>query len=138
MIAAFLSSFQTTHAGSHEPAPVLTLAKGGISEDGHVKLVWVHRKEGTEVEVQQAENENFEAAKTIYRGQDKATFISGLENGTYYYRIRHVKGAWSDTVMLTVKHHSLSLAFILFLLGAVVFALTVFIVIKGALHASAK
>jgi hypothetical protein len=138
MIAVFLFCCQTTMAGWGDPAPVLKLGSGSLSEDGHVKIVWEMSRAAVEVEVevQQSKNENFEAAKTVYRGLDKATFVSGLENGTYHYRIRHVDGAWSDPVMLTVRHHSLRLAFILFSLGAVVFAFTVFIVVRGARQAS--
>ena len=73
----------------------------------------------------------------IYRGPDLATFLSGLPDGTFHYRIRAIgpeetaPGRWSSPVTLEVKHHSLRLAFLLFGLGAVVFLLTVGIVIQG-------
>lgn len=135
LAAIFLFSFQATGAGSDEPAPVLRLATGSVSANGHVKIEWDH-SEGGLIEVQQSESETFETARIIYRGADKATFVSGLENGTYYYRVREHDGAWSAPATLTVRHHSLRLAIILFMLGAIVFALTVFIVVKGALKAS--
>lgn len=134
IVTVFLFFSLTTHAGFGQAVPVLKLVNGTVTRDGHMKIEWKLREKGVKVELQQAENENFAAAKTIYRGPDQATFISGLENGTYYYRIRRAGGAWSDPVALTVQHHSLQLAFVLFSLGAIVFALTVFIVVKGALQ----
>lgn len=134
IVVAFLALCHPAEAGSDLRAPVLRLAGGSMSEDGHVKVEWDLQRAGANVEVQQALDKSFKGAKVVYRGPDKATFISGLQDGTYYYRIRRVDGVWSDPVMLTVKHHSLRLAFTLFSLGAVVFALTVLVVIKGALH----
>jgi hypothetical protein len=135
-IAVVLLTFHLTQARSPEPAPVLKLVDGSVSADGHVKIEWKRLKQGSRVELQQSESENFNGAKTIYSGPDNATFVSGLDNGTYYYRIREAGGEWSAPAMLTVKHHSLRLALVLFSLGALVFGLTVFIVVKGALHAS--
>ncbi len=135
LIAALLFICQPRYAVA-QPVPTLELSSGTVSEDGHIRIAWSTEEKGVSVELQQAENENFTDAATVYRGADNATFISGLENGTYYYRIRRVDGAWSAPVALLVNHHSLQLAFILFSLGAVVFGLTVFIVMKGAFSTS--
>lgn len=135
-VAALLfCSFQVRAASGNVP-PVLKMTNQKLSKAGHAKLRWEVSRQGEAVEVQQASDEHFLTARTIYRGHDQATFISGLDDGTYYYRVRHVGGAWSNSVLLTVKHHSLRIALVFFTLGAVVFALTVFIVVKGALHAS--
>lgn len=106
----------------------------GISRDGHIRLAWEgERAPGeAEYEVQQADNEHFNNARAIYQGPDLATFVSGLENGTYYYRIRSGEGEWSDTLLVEVRHPSLRLTFLLLGIGAVVFLLTAGIVIKGA------
>ncbi len=127
--AAFLFTFQIVHAG---PAPVLQLSGKGVSENGHVRIEWTLDNDVL-VEVQQSQDEDFSTARLIYRGLDDATVVSGLENGTYYYRIRFVDGDWSDPVALKVKHHSHSLAIALFSLGAIVFLSTTYIVVKGAL-----
>ena len=83
-------------------------------------------------ELQQSTNKGFSDAKLIYFGPDKASFISGLENGVYYYRVRAQNGDWSETLQVTVEHQSMKLAYTLFALGFVVFALTTFVVIQGA------
>lgn len=133
-VAALLPSFcQAAAAIAGDRPPVLKLPTGA-SQDGHVKITWDLGGEDTAVELQQAESKRFEGARLVYRGTDRATFISGLENGTYYYRIRRIGGTWSSAATLKVKHHSLQLAFTLFSLGAVVFALTVFVVVKGTLN----
>lgn len=120
-----------------EVPPAFTLADEITSEDGHVKLTWDMAVANASVEVQQAQDKDFSNAKIIYSGPDNATFISGLEDGTYYFRLRKPESKWSDSIKVSVQHHSLTLAFTLFGLGAVVFLLTVFVVIKGAVQASA-
>ncbi len=136
IIATCLSAAQVAQAGFNEVVPVPRLVGGTVSEDGHIRITWNLPKAGAEVELQQAQSNNFKHAKTVYHGPDGATFISGLENGTYYYRLRVDNGTWSEPVALTVQHHSLRLALILCSLGAVVFALTVFVVVKGTLKTS--
>jgi hypothetical protein len=67
----------------------------------------------------------------MYHGPDRASFISGLNNGTYYYRVKSEDSDWSKTLVVEVKHHSLRLAMILFAVGGVVFLLTVAVVVEG-------
>lgn len=132
----FFLPFKTTANTEDEKSPVLSLAKENLSEDGHIKIEWDMSVAHAEVELQQATREDFSDATIVYNGPDNATFISGLEDGTYYYRIRKVDGSWSDFVRVNVKHHSLSLALSLFVAGSIVFLLTVWVVVKGALTAT--
>lgn len=112
----------------------LSSNKGGVSQDGHIRLQWEHSgfSGGGIFEVQQAGSDSFRNAALIYSGADLATFVSGLENGTYYFRARAQGGNWSNVVELKVKHHSLGLTFILLGLGGMVFLLTAGIVLHGA------
>ena len=89
-----------------------------------------------EFDLQRATKKDFSGARTFYRGPDRATYISGLSDGTYYYRIREIRpdglsSMWSPPVEVIVEHHSLNLAFTLFGIGAVVFVMTVFVVVRG-------
>jgi len=102
------------------------------SEDGYIKLSWNDEQEDGMYEIQQASDPDFQSPETIYQGPDLATFISGLRNGTYYYRVREGEGQWSKQIVLEVKHHSLQLAFFLFGMGATVFLLTAWVIIRGA------
>lgn len=102
-------------------------------QDGHIRLEWNGEEDAT-FELQRAPTEDFTHPQTLYRGPDKASFISGLENGTYYFRIRELNADWSDTLTLIVAHQSLKLAFTLFGIGGVVFILTVVVVVHGAMQ----
>ncbi|GAA0549763.1 fibronectin type III domain-containing protein [Chitinophaga japonensis] len=114
--------------------PELRPATGPVSRDGHVKLIWQYNggHPGNVYELQQAKNATFNDAHTIYRGPDLASFVSGLESDTYYYRVRLNGHSWSETVRIEVLHHSMRLTLILMVVGAVVFLLTAWIIIKGA------
>ncbi|HEX7014312.1 MAG TPA: hypothetical protein VF191_02310 [Cyclobacteriaceae bacterium] len=106
------------------------------THDGHVRLQWRAVMPNAMYEVQQSATPDFERAMTIYQGPDLATFVSGLPNGIYYYRLRSNGGGWSGTVTVTVEHYSLQLAFTLAGLGAIVFLLTVALVVKGTAKAT--
>lgn len=109
---------------------------------GYVKLIWEAPEgislEGKDFQLQESGDAAFSNPTTLYTGADLASFISGLANGTYYYRLRFVAdpagtplSGWSDTLTLTVQHHSLRLAEFLFAVGALVFLTTVFVLFKG-------
>ena len=55
-----------------------------------------------------------------------------LSDDIYYFRIRNNNSAWSNTIEVEVKHHSLSRAFGFFSLGAVMLIVTLIVLIKGA------
>ena len=98
---------------------------------GHIRLEWSADHETT-FELQRAQTAAFTDSLTIYTGPDRASFISGLENGTYYFRVRETGKEWSDIMTVLVEHQSLRLAFTLFTIGGIVFLLTVFVVVNGA------
>lgn len=100
------------------------------SNSGYIQLDWT-AVEGGQYILQRSMQPDFANSQTIYEGPDHASFVSGLDNGTYYYRVGDGAGQWSDTLTLTVEHQSMPLALTLFGLGFLVFALTVFVVIKG-------
>lgn len=121
-------------------APEFENPTESFTESGYIKLSWTWDADAAagdtyRFELQQDEQSSFAAPREIYQGQDYATFLSGLKNGTYYYRIRAITGAsageWSAPVLVEVKHHSLSLAFSLFGIGALIFLLTVGIIVQG-------
>lgn len=105
--------------------------EGRTTHDGHVRLQWRAVAPDAVYEVQQSVTPDFQHPATIYHGPDLGTFISGLPDGIYYYRFRSNSGDWSNTITLTVEHYSLQLAFTLAGLGAIVFLLTVALVVKG-------
>jgi hypothetical protein len=101
---------------------------------GFYRLSWETGKPGR-VELQQADSPAFTHATLRYRGPDRASVISGMPDGKWYYRVRTLDdqdtGPWGKTVELTVAHHPLSRAFMFFALGVAVFLATVALVLRG-------
>lgn len=101
------------------------------NDNGYFQLEW-SADSISSVILQQSTTPEFEKTKDIYEGIDRATFISGLANGDYYYRVKEINAdQWSPTFHVTVAHQSLTLAYSLFTVGAIVFLLTVGLVFKG-------
>lgn len=134
---------------SAAPTPHFENPSGQVTKSGYFTLQWTlgtaaqQPTDKVTYEVQQATDTTFEQAKTLYTGPDMATFCSGYKNGNYYFRVRafalhdNTPGQWSAPLQVQVKHHSLNLAFALFGLGALVFLITVGIVLHGNRHVSA-
>ena len=103
-------------------------------------LQWQAHEEGSAAEfmLQESAMADFSQARTRYQGPHHSSVLSGLPNGSYYFRVRarqgegHPWGTWSAPEVFTVKHHPLSLAFILFGLGAAVFGLTLTFLVAAA------
>jgi len=77
----------------------------------------------------------FDDAVTLYQGQDQATFVSGLANGSYYYRVSvmidHQLGPWSHPLLLEVEHYSMTFAISLFVLGFLTFVAILSVIVIG-------
>lgn len=122
------------------PVPEFESSEEMSSSAGHVRLVWgvpddVENLEAIEFELQQTRDVTFEERRTIYSGPDQASFISGLPDGKYYFRVRtKLNGevsSWSAHATVDVQHHSLNLAYTLLGLGAIVVIATISVVILG-------
>lgn len=120
------------------PAPKFTNSSKEFADAGHIKLLWQSELDlgNTTFLLQQSEDSAFHISKVLYEGPDLATFVSGLSDGNYYFRIKAItenqQSNWSEPMMVRVQHHTLNMAFTLFGIGAVVFLLTCFVVIKGS------
>lgn len=129
----------TRPAAAEPPEPKVEM--DGDPRAGHVTLTWGPREgadEGVEVyQLEEATREDFADAKTQYRGRHTSSVISGLPNGTFYYRVRYRRKAdgtwsdWSDTRAFTVEHYSRGTAGAFFALGAVVFAVTAGFILRA-------
>ena len=139
--------FYSTQAWSNNelPVPKFEMDQQNITHSGHVKIVWkwMHDQEVSFI-LQQADTANFSNAEIIYKGPDRASFVSGLPNGNYYFRLRAINSAdemassWSKPVVVKVRHHSLFLALTLAGVGAFVFVITTAVVIKGSYQKETK
>jgi hypothetical protein len=127
-------------AGLSVPAPRATAVELESSTElataGFYRLNWeTETQSETEFELQEASTPGFADARTLYRGPDLATVLSGRADGPYYYRVRTTGaagvGQWSEPVHVTVEHHSLARAFGFFAAGAVVFLATLGLIVFG-------
>ena len=120
-------------AHARDTAPALA-SDTEIATAGFYRLSWKTDKPGR-VELQQADNPAFTHATLRYSGPDRASVISGMPNGKWYYRVRTLDdldpGPWSKPVEVTVAHHPLSRAFMFFALGVAVFLATVVLILRG-------
>ena len=120
--------------------PLAFAVKFSVSESmdsrtGYIQISWEANQQ-TEFELQQSLNSEFIGAKTIYRGSDKAVFLSGFKDDTYYFRVRsftnnEIAEPWSKTKTLNVIHHSLTTAFTLFFLGLFSFLAILIVIFLG-------
>ena len=112
------------------------------SPHGYAQLSWTGLDEnlsyqGFIFELEKSNDKDFNNSSRLYLGPDYSTFISGLNNGQYYFRIRIVNessktnGPWANPLVLTVEHQSLNFALMLFILGFVVFSATALVIIFG-------
>ncbi len=127
------------------PVPKFEMERQNITHSGHVKIVWkwTHDQDVSFL-LQQADTANFSNAETIYKGPDRASFVSGLPNGNYYFRLRAIRpnddlaSSWSKPVVVKVRHHSLFLALTLAGIGAFVFIITSAVVVTGSYQKEIK
>lgn len=132
LILLVLASVIFFSAGQGRAEPVtFTHDKNLKSDDGYILLSWNNTSQ-ISVELQQASQPTFEHANTLYRGRNSSVMLSGLPDGTYYYRIRTSASEWSDQVTLRVSHYPVTQALLLFVLGALIFLSIAWVVIRGA------
>lgn len=89
-----------------------------------------------EFEVQESNSEDFSEATIRYAGKDSATYVSGLSEGDYYFRVMATHSeslvkSLSDPVQFKVKFVSMELVWKLVVLGITVFFATLWVVVRG-------
>jgi len=119
-LGAVLALAAAPDAGANELSASTT-----FSTDGVYQISWA--VDGP-AELVESRGPGFEDTRTVYRGTDNATVLTGRSDGTYRYHLRGVEGA----VDVEVRHHPLSRALVFFTLGAAVFLATVALVVREA------
>ncbi len=97
------------------------------SGDGTVQLSWKEELDRV-YEVRRSTDPGFADSLPVYEGPDTATIVTGLREGTYYFRIRARHrgeddyGDWSDpALVVTVRYIDRRLVTILMSAGLVTF-----------------
>jgi len=90
-------------------------------------LMWESSVEGGVHQLEYATTADFAEVELWYEGPAQRSFVSGLGNGEHYYRVRTrvgedgAWGPWSEPMHIVVELQSLSTAWLLFGVGAVMF-----------------
>ena len=101
------------------------------SEDGTVTLSW--EKPGSlEIELQQSDSSDFRKTTTRYKGADPASVITGLPEGTHYFRIADASTSeWSPPLAVKVEFFPRWKLWIILSIGAAVVLATMGTIIFG-------
>ena len=123
-------------ASATDENPLEISVSPSASSDGTARLSWSSSSQAS-VNIQKSLDSSFSKSTLLYRGKDNASVITGLMDGEYYFRARSEYpdgrvSAWSETVSLSVKHHSLAKATLFFAIGGVVFLATMLLIAFGA------
>jgi hypothetical protein len=104
--------------------------EGSTSDTGYLDLSWKNPERLT-LSLERSASQDFATFTGLYYGRGSQLFVSGLQNGTYFFRLRNQESKTLDTLRITVKHHSLSYALLLFLLGGVSFLMVCLVIMRG-------
>ena len=136
-----LLSLTPVYLSAETNIPVLTTDTQLVTA-GYYQLSWQPGLVGasnkvTGFELQRSATKSFRLIKTIYRGPDRASVISGRPDGVYYYRVRAIYSdqtisGWSKPVQVRVQHHSLQKAWLFFTAGALVFVITLLFIVVSS------
>lgn len=134
-VLLFLSTLAAPAIADVPPAPQWDHDETLHSAEGYVQLRWTVEVEDPDAhwiyQLQEGQLPVFADTDTRYDGAQTSSFVSGLEDGTTYFRVRarpadepEAWSAWSTTVEVDVKHHDRSFALLLMGIGGFVFLAT--------------
>lgn len=128
-------------ANGGQSSPLLELSVDNpVATAGFYRLGWAWQtgtaEQTPDFQLQEANDRVFVHPVPLYRGPDLATVISGRSDGVRYYRIRALSGdgtpsEWSNVVKVETQHHPLSRALGFFAVGAIIFTITLLLILKG-------
>lgn len=103
-----------------------------VATAGYYQLRWAQTAPG--MRLVEAADAGFSDKDVIYAGADTARLVSGKPDGSYYYRLEADDGITplSNTLLVTVQHHSLRRAWAFFAIGAAAFAATLGLIVYGS------
>lgn len=108
------------------------------SDEGHVQLVWETLGEAPAniaFELESAATASFDEPRRRYRGPDRASFVSGLDAGTTYFRVRarsgDAPGPWAEPLAVTVRYAPWWQVRLLMAIGLLVFVATAATIVAG-------
>jgi hypothetical protein len=105
--------------------------ESSVSDNGTIVLSW-EKPDTTEVEIQQSSDQSFGEAITRYKGMDSGSVITGLPEGTHYFRIsEQPDGEWSKPLEVKVVFFPRSQLFLILGIGGFVVLATIGTIVIG-------
>jgi len=112
----------------HAAAPRFVQPGAITSDTGYAMIGW---SADAPVTLTMLRNDDPATARTLYSGSNSASFVSGLEDGTYTLILRDKAGLRSAPLELTVIHQPLARALLLVTMGALIFLAIVATILRG-------
>lgn len=97
------------------------------STAGYITLGWLSVS-GNNFELKEKLNDQW---RSVYKGDDRASTLSGLSNGSYIYELTADGKVSKGTIKITIQHHPLTRAWIFFATGAAMFLVLILILSLG-------
>ncbi len=102
-----------------------------VSDNGTVTLSW-KKPEALEIELQQSDSEDFTESTIRYKGTDAASVLTGLPEGTHYFRIADAgTSEWSAPLAMKVEFFPRWKLWLILSIGACVVLATMGIIVVG-------
>lgn len=100
-----------------------------LAREGYFVLDWSLGDQEDYV-IQQAHSSAFVQPDTYEVPASGSMTLSGFADGDYYFRAGR-EGNWTDTVQVTVEHHSLARALGFFISGLILFSILTVVILRG-------
>lgn len=107
-----------------------------LSTEGYLVLSWDAAPAPASLILEQSQRADFSNSARRELGEARATTLTGLADGDYYFRLVGASGPLSEPVHVQVAHHSLTRAASFFFLGACLFGLLIVVIVSGNREAS--
>jgi hypothetical protein len=102
-----------------------------LSNEGYFVLNWDVQAEDSSLTLQQANSTQFDSIIAREVAGSGAATITGLDDGRYHFRLLDGNQIVSNTVAVTVQHHSMNRAGGFFLLGLTLFSILIVTIVHG-------
>lgn len=110
--------------------------EAAVSNNGTVTLSW-EKPDTLEIELQQSNSAGFTETTTRYQGTDSASVLTGLPEGTHYFRIADTASSeWSAPLAMKVEFFPRWKLWLILSIGAGVVLATIGAIVAG--HFSTK
>lgn len=102
-----------------------------LSNEGYFVLNWQTPSPDATLIIEQASSSDFVNPVIREIAGEGAATITGLTDGNYFFRLVDENNVLSNTVQVSVAHHSLGRAAGFFLLGLILFSILVITILRG-------